>query len=582
MGVDVAPTRNLSVVLEGKGPVTLRPSDHIATGGQGSVYKVAGKAVKLYLRPAEALASGLPDKIRLLSRLSHPFVNAPEGLVVDSHASPIGHYLPFIDNGHALSLVFTNDFWNKEGFGVQQASTLADRMRTVFEFAHSHDALLIDANELNWFALLPAVEPRVIDVDSWSLDRWKAEVIMPSIRDWHSKTFDRSTDWFAWGVVTFQLYTGIHPYKGTLDGFGRADMLGRMKANASVFSKGVRLNLAVRDFSLIPSHLRSWYEDTFQHGHRSIPPSPLAQAVPTASAAKQLHIRIVTTTTGSTLRLEKILDAKHGHGTVVKIFPCGVALTSTSRLIDLVSKSVIGRGTKNCEVVEVPGGWVMADLALPLTYIPRANPLDARSIPFTTFITYLVRSDNRLFAANESGLTELKIQVMDPTHVLASAGNTWGILGNSTRWFDGVGVQDALGAMFLLAPFGPESLGQTRVRELDGLKVVTGRSGNRFVSLVAVDRAGDYHKFELTFSRDYSSYSVWQAAADTADLNLAILPKGVCATIYQDGELVIFVPSTGTVKKVEDKQVGTDMQLANWRDAVVAIQGGEVWSVKAS
>ena len=41
--------KTMQVILEGKGPVTLRPADHIATGGEGSIYKVAGMAIKMYL-----------------------------------------------------------------------------------------------------------------------------------------------------------------------------------------------------------------------------------------------------------------------------------------------------------------------------------------------------------------------------------------------------------------------------------------------------------------------------------------------------------------------------------------------------
>ena len=67
---------------------------------------------------------------------------------------------------------------------------------------------------------------------------------------------------------------------------------------------------------------------------------------------------------------------------------------------------------------------------------------------------------------------------------------------------------------------------------------------------------------------------------DGPELNLAILPKGVCATIMKDGELDVFVPGSGNVNRAEDDQVATDMLLSNWGDRVVYVQDGELWAVR--
>jgi hypothetical protein len=64
------------------------------------------------------------------------------------------------------------------------------------------------------------------------------------------------------------------------------------------------------------------------------------------------------------------------------------------------------------------------------------------------------------------------------------------------------------------------------------------------------------------------------------ELNLAILPKGVCATIVKDGELDIFVPANGQLVRIDDGQIGADMFLSNWGDKVVYIQNGAVWSLR--
>jgi hypothetical protein len=573
--------KTAKVTLEGKGPATLRPADHIATGGEGSIYRLGNLAVKMYLDPLKMRQAGLPDKIKLLAKLAHPYIVGPRGLVLDQAGEAVGHYLPFVEKGHPLSLVFTNDFWSRESFDASKASALTLGMREVVEYAHQSNALLVDANELNWFALVDGkVEPRVIDVDSWAVGKWGASVIMPSIRDWNASTFNQETDWFAWGVVTFQIYTGIHPYKGTLAGFNRGDLVGRMKARASVFSPGIRLNAAVRDFASIPYALRSWYEAAFQKGERTKPPSPLDPAVSAAPEARTA--RMVTTTGGGALVYEKILATTYDP--VVKVFFCGVALTRKGRLIDLASKQEIGRGSKDCEVVKTRRGWLVGAATGCIEHIDDRT-LAPEALALHIECRRMFSYENRLFAVTERGLVEIKTNVFGDK-VIASAGQTWGVMVNSTRWFEGVGVFDAIGAAYVVVPFGNQSLLTCRLPELDKLTVVAGKAGNCFAAFTAVDKNGQYQKIELTFTRDYSAPpKVWQGPADSADLNLAVLPKGVCATISKDGELDIFVPSAfvhtaAPMRRVEDSQIATDMALANWGDTVLFIQRGEVWTLK--
>ena len=570
---------NIQVVLEGKGPVTLRESNYVATGGEGTIYRVSDLVVKIYHKPESARQRGVSDKIQLLSRIKHPYISSPVGLVTNPDGEYIGHYLPFVD-GHPLARVFTNDFWQREGFTHVHASTLVDRMREVISFAHQHQAVLVDANELNWFALFAGSnpEPRIIDVDSWAIERWPATVIMPSIRDWQAKTFDEKTDWFAWGIVTFQIYTGLHPFKGTLDGFERSDLEGRMKANASVFSRGVRLNRAVRDFSKIPGRLLSWYEATFQNGERVNPPSPFDTGVVVSKATRVM--RVVTTGRSGSLVFEKLLGLTADPA--VRTFHCGVVLLASGKLIDLGTKRPIGEvESRRCEVVKTQGGWLIAQMKkgqeVSFSYVHDGS-LKVENPTLNLNGHHLLGSENRLFIVTDGGLTEVKLSLLGKAVV--SVGQTWGAMINSTKWFQGLGVMDAMGAKYVITPFGESAVAQVRIQELDGMQVLAAKSGNRFVSLIGLDKRGDYRKIEITFERDYKSHKVWVGGTDGPELNLAVLPKGVCAMIIKDGELDIFVPSSGQLNRVEDTQIGTDMLLSNWGDRVIYIQSGEVWSIR--
>lgn len=574
---------NMQILLEGRGPITLRMNDHVATGGEGSIFRVSDMAIKIYLDSAQMKQRSVPDKIKRLSKLfsSYPYIVAPEGIVTTPAGDPIGHYLPYVQDpplGHPMARVFTNDFYQREGFNEKLASVLVGRMRETVMFAHGSGALLIDPNEMNWFALAvnKDPEPRIIDVDSWIIGLMPPTVsVMPSIRDWHTKNLGKQSDWFAWGIVTFQVYTGIHPYKGTLQGYARSDMERRMKENASVFSPGVQLNRAVRDFNCIPGPLRDWYEATFQLGERNEPPSPFDTGISTPKAASVL--RVTATGQVGTLVFEKLFGTSGDP--VVRIFHCGVARLASGKLIDLnTGRQIIAVSSPTCEVVKVEQGWLVGELNGTFIYI---NERDLRfeTLQFQMVAHGLVGYENRMFFVGDNGLTEVKSNFFG-SKLIVSAGQTWGIIVKSTKWFQGVGVLDSMGAKFVVVPFGESAVAQTRVREIDNLQVVAAKAGSRFVSIVGLQKNGDYAKVELAFDRDYRSYRSWVGITDGPELNLAILPRGVCATIIRDGELDVFVPSNGNTTKLGESRIATDMMLANWYDQVVYTQNGETWSLR--
>jgi hypothetical protein len=577
---------SVTVELEGKGTVVLRPSDHIATGGEGAIYRAGDMVVKIYLHPEEMKKRGTPDKVRgMAAKLAHPYIVTPLGMALSEKGEVVGHYLQYVEGppeGQPLPLLFTNDFRKAEGFTDALASTLIDRMRQVVVYAHGNDALLIDPNELNWFALhiRKDPEPRIIDVDSWVLGPMPPTVsIMPSIRDWHVKHFGKESDWFSWAVVTFQIYTGIHPYKGTLAGYARADLEKRMRDNASVFAPGVRLNMAVRDFSCIPGPLRNWYEATFQKGERVAPPSPFDTGITAPPAAKVM--RATVTGTKGTLIMEKIFG-NLPHEPVIRTFSCGVAVTKMDSLVDLKTKKTFATLQLPGEVTKLPQGWLIGQILnsgeTEFRFVSEGD-LKCQYLDLRLKARQLISYENRMFAVCENGLTEIKVNIFG-TKVLASAGQSWGIIANSTKWYNGVGVLDAMGAKFVIAPFGEKAVAQVRVRELDKVRVVNGKSGNRFVSLVVLDKKGEYHKLDLLFSSDYQTYTVRDSLVDGPELNLAILPKGVCAEIEKDGEMTVFVPSNSNTIRAEDSTITTDMTLSNWGDKVIFIRDGEVWSVR--
>lgn len=565
---------SIKVVLEGRGPLVLKDGDYVATGGEGSIYRANDTVVKLYTDKSKMVRDGMGDKVRVLaSRLRHHGIVAPQGVVLNEAATPVGFYMPFAA-GEPMARAFVSDFRASTGFSDKDAIKSVELMREIVEFVHSRHALMVDANEMNWLIHLTKLGPvpKVIDVDSWAIDRWPATVIMPSIRDWSTKSFSENTDWFAFGIVAFQLLTGIHPYKGRLDGYKPGELIRRMSEGASVFDPRVKLPHSVRDFSRIPGSLLDWFENTFQRGTRGPPPTALGMPRLPA-AAKLVHAK---TSPVGTVVFEKLFG--YANNPALRVWPCGIALLASGDLISLAARNtIIGKmASKDGEVVHVGDGWLSVGRDAGAVDFDYFDGTSVARIPFSLAAKRLFRAGNRLFAMTDSEMVELQLRLLGKPIITFGARTT--IRPNSTAWFDGVAVQDVFGNAFLLLPT-ETGMVQPRVKELDGAKIVSAKASGRFAAFVVLEKTGDYRKIELAFDRTYTTYGVWSGGTDSPDLNVGILPTGVVATIVNDGEMALFVPANGSVNKIVDSAIRTDMALATWGEKLLYLQNGEVWRI---
>lgn len=569
---------NIKIILDGRKHLTLRPENYLTTGGEASIYRLGKTIIKLYTDPSKMKSSAMQEKIRLLSTLHHPFIVSPKGLVFSEYNDCIGYYMDFVE-GEPLSRVFTNAFRKRENFTDKKASVLVEKMQQAMQYAHSKGFRMVDPNEMNWLLVFDKKgnpEPRILDVDSWASSKWPASVIMPSIRDWHNRKFTELTDWFAWGIVTFQLYTGIHPYKGRLAGYKMGDLEKRMKNNASVFSNGIRLNRAIRDFSLIPDALLDWYIDTFQNGKRSLPPSPFAKGNYKNQLAQRSYL--ITKAVGNLL-FEELLSCKNDK--IVKVFPFGVVLLDSGKLIDVATKREIAVAqSSSCEIIKINNAWLKAEIInkeIQFSYIDGFTMKESL-LDFYIKEGKLLRYENRLFILNHNGLAEVSLSIL--SKAILSVGNVWKLIENASSCFDGVLVQNLMGATYLLLAFGEKSLAQLRVKALDGFKIIQAKAGNRFVVLMVLDKKGLYYRIEIVLDKDYQNYSLKKELVDSPELNITILPKRVCARIVEDASLEILVPSTSVLKKIADRHISTLMELSNIGDKVVYLQDGILYLLR--
>lgn len=579
--------------MPGKGAVVLTPTDHLATGGEGAVYLKNGLVFKIFLDANKAKANGMLEKIALLSQLRHPFLVAPKDVLLDDKHNVIGYYMDEA-KGAPLMKIFTNSWRDVNAFSNVQSIELVENMREAVTQAHAFGAIMVDANETNYLA--HGVQPRVIDVDSWQIGRHKATAIMPSIRDFHAKVFDTNSDWFSWAVVSFQVFTGVHPYKGTHPDFKKGDMQARMQANASVFDKRVRLNSAVRDFSLIPAPLLDWYERVLQQGERSTPPSALQSQSPKKLTKK---MRMVVGSSGL---------VKHEHirsfaGAIRHVGANGVAYVRMGEdlhAFDLVRQQAITQmSTADIErlfandAILVRQGDAFMYIWTSGTHLqgrlvfgekdPRhLQPSLTNLLPLAA--QGLVVVGDRFFALNkhsDNGLVELTLVPMGQNIVLAIK-SAWPINVQSTQFFDGCAVMDCLGAPFLVVPQG-DALVMLPARTLTGLKLINGYTrGPSMVWIHGISRQdGLIYRMELR--SDGKEFQLLKSSVvDAPILNVTVNARGVAVSIFEDGMVTAQSTTGSTQKQVPDANVTLEMKLFTMSDGVFYTTAKDVFRLSLS
>jgi hypothetical protein len=579
------PSKPIKVFLPQSGGVTLNPNDHVASGGEGAVYRKDKRVFKLYFDPMRARAAGMDEKIRLLAGLSHPFIVAPRTGVYDVKGELVGYAMDYCD-GLPLVKTFTNAWRDQNSFGAQEAIRLVENMRSAVGTVHSMNALMVDGNEMNYLAV--GVEPRLIDVDSWQIGRFRATAMMPSIRDYASQDFNVLTDWFAWAIVSFQVLTGTHPYKGSHPDYKRGDLEARMRANASVFDPKVRLNGAVRDFSLIPPVLRDWYEGVFQQGQREIPPSALAS--PLSQAPKKLRVIQSLSQTVRHALLETLpFDVLHVSRNAIAYGKANGAW----RAYDLVHhRNLVIEGAEIEQIFannavlmrlgerlallvrseqEISGRIVVGDTdPVPAQPVLRSLPLASRR---------LVSFKDTAYAITDTpgkGMVELGLSSLGGNTLVAVA-KIWPLAANATRFFNGVAIYDALGTPFVIIP-EDGAVHTINADVLRGVSVVDAFARNSScVVVTGIDkRSGVMTRYLLSF--DGSRMLIADSAPiDTPDINMTVLPKGIAIAAFEDDCLEVFSTKVYATRKITGSGLANDVRLFTLGDMVCYMDGARLF-----
>lgn len=565
----------MRVIIPGSGnkEVNLTKSDLLAQGGEGQVFVKNHTAFKVYFDHNKSIPEA---KIKELAALKtgkvsdNAYIIKPNHVLFDSKRNNIGYTMKYVPNTVALCKAFTKAFKTNNNITPQDTVALVQELQSIVEYCHKHNILIVDLNELNFMINESATKIYAIDVDSYQTPHFPATAIMENIRDRKVKNnkWTEESDWFSFAILSFNLFIGIHPYKGKHPTIKSWE--DRMDKNISIFDNKVKLPGVCLPLTVIPDPYLSWYKGIFINGNRNAPPAdpnaPIQAILVTKSVSgtnlfdikelESLPSDIVDVIYGST---KAILTAKDGlfvNSKQVKNIP------AKAKVITLPNSNVIAGyiDNNNVKVINVSNG---------------------RTIPISINASHLMKYDNRLYAKCDTSVFEIKLNSFG-ANVIASTIHTANVLEYGTQVFDGVMFQNLLGATY--ASFFPNSGEhyQVNIKELDNKKIIDAKF-EKGVLMIITNNKGKYYKHTVKISSDFQQYSF-----DTANdihytgINFTVLDNGICAHIDENEQLLLFSykHTQNQSKSVSDNVLDHDMKLTSYGTNTLFYKANKLYSIR--
>lgn len=552
--------------IQGKGPIDLTQKDFLTQGGEGAIYVRGTTAFKVYNDPKKMIA---PAKIQELAVLTHPGIVKPEELLLDNKDKPVGYTMPYVRDTYALCQLFTKAFRDRNKVTPDQALGLVRQLQELVKHVHDNKILIVDLNELNFLTSNNFKALFAIDVDSYQTPNFRATALMESVRDRHTKGFSEVTDWFAFAIVSFQLFVGIHPYKGKHPKLKTMDE--RMMKNISVLNKDVGIPSVCYPLTVIPQSYLDWYQAVLERGDRVPPPSDLQGVAHLVQTIKRL--------VGS--NNFDIQEFGEFDGPIMEIiFAGGYQFTLTDKTIFMGKDKTAA--VPNCSIVTTPKFNTVIAGAIEYRKLKLYNATVRLPVMTAIEADGLMTYDNRMYVKSGSHIVEIQFsnESVGGKDLVALTRNVANVLERATKMFDGVAFQSLLGSCWVSLFPEAESHIQIRIAELDDYKILDAKFDHGVLMVVGAAKTGTYDKF--IFRVEDSSYDVRVVKdINPAGLNFVVLDSGICVHLTEDDNIEIFSKKKGSVglNIIDDSEIHGDMKLFKMGTKVLVAKGDKLYSM---
>lgn len=527
----------MQIYIKGK-KIDLNNRNFIASGGEGSIYAYQKEAIKIYANPKEAIPEG---KIRELSLLNKPNIITPKEAVRDSQNNVIGYTMSLISNSVPLCRLFTPAFKRDHNVSPSDVLRLVIQFRQDLEYVHNANILVVDINEMNYLLPNNLKTLHWIDTDSYQTQHYPATALMDSIKDWHANNkWTKNSDWFSWGIITFQMFSGLHPYRGKHSSV--KDFTERMQQNISVFNTEVKIPKKFNYQNTIPDVFKKWYEAVFERGERIPPP---------ISASTVININHNNPVISSTKLSIKELAS----------FPDPIRTVAYDRnklktvIITTNDEKYIIRNNRVVKLPEIIGQYVAS---------------------FSPNIEYFIATTGSHYY--KEGGTIIRLIYIAGQEIKQKASD---VMEYGTTLYQGVAIQSMLGSYIATIFPTDNTKYDVQLKGLEKYKIVEAKF-ERGVLIVIAEQKGKYDRFIFRFNKTYQIKHTWISQDIIySGINFAVLDTGVCAHLDESDKLHLFpVSPIDSQKTIKDPVLNGDMQLYSDFNTLLVSQGKVLYSLK--
>jgi hypothetical protein len=546
------------------GQITLTDNEFIAKGGQASIYQYGGYAFKIYHNASSAIPQ---QKIEELEKISLDNVVKPLDIIFDGHKKMLGYIMTFISSGHPICKLFTKSFKSKNAIDPNDIINLIAEIQKSVKGIHGCRCLIVDFNEFNLMTDNTFKVPIFIDTDSYQTPNFPASAIMESIRDPLVKqhNYTELSDWYSFAIIAFQLYIGIHPFKGGHPKFARDEWRKRMDMGVSVLEKDSTIPSVCSDISVIPKRHYDWFKVVFSNKDRSIPP--------VAGSIAPIQVPAVAITI---LRKSSLFDVSE----VFKIDEDITDVYSDLGITFLLSRNYIwkdgrkysGRTDKETFILFQNGKEIV------VTFDGNNLHFHGSKNEVICPADKVMYKDNRIYSIYEDEMYEHCINEISGK-TISTKREICHVIPQQVKLFEGVAIQTAIDKTIMILPFEQGKCYVKCVPELDEYRVLSAR-GESNVVIVIGEKDKKYHRIIFVFSKDFSSYTVRIVPdVQSADVTFTVMPSGVCALAIGSGEIELFKDNK-TVRSIDKAPFDSSMYLYNTLKGLHFVERNRVFFCK--
>lgn len=250
--------------------ITLEEIHEIHRGGEGKILLVSelpNTVAKIYFDEKNVISD---SQIKALSVLDKDFFVKPTELIKDSiTGKTLGFLMPYLNQDYIpLYTLFSEPFCRKYQISESRKLKIAADIQAAIKLAHKKHIIIGDLSGFNILVNRVNDDVKFIDVDSYGTQvKTHSGVLYDEIRDYYyNGVVSQESDWFAFGVLLFQLLTYLHPFKGVLPSF--PTLRKRMIHQIPVFSNQHSITIPKCYQPITDSQLFNQFEAMFYKGLR--------------------------------------------------------------------------------------------------------------------------------------------------------------------------------------------------------------------------------------------------------------------------------------------------------------------------